>query len=68
MQPIVAPIRIGDSGASVANLQDAPRLLLDRGVIRGVASPSGDPIAEELANLVQDLRCTADSASMGCHV
>ena len=39
MQPIVSPINAGDSGPQVANLQDALRLLLDRGLIRSVESP-----------------------------
>src|SRR5262245_65451996 len=54
MQPIVAPINIEDSGPQVANLQDALRLLLDRGVVRSVEPPNR-PTAEELAKLKEGL-------------
>lgn len=40
MNRIVAPISVGNSGPQTANLQDALRLLLVRGVIPLVVFPS----------------------------
>ena len=54
MNRIIAPIKTGESGPQVANLQGALRLLLDRGVIRGLDSPDR-PTAEELAKLSAQL-------------
>lgn len=54
MKAIIAPIVIGDSGPQVANLQDALRLMLDRGVIRSFEPPN-HPTAKELAKLAQAL-------------
>jgi Tc toxin complex TcA C-terminal TcB-binding domain/Neuraminidase-like domain/Salmonella virulence plasmid 28.1kDa A protein len=50
MQAIQATIKPGDSGAEVANLQDALRLLLDRAVIRSLQPPN-EPSPDELAKL-----------------
>ncbi len=52
MNRIVASIKLGDTGPQVANLQDALRRLLDRGVIRGL-DPPNSPTAEELAKLAK---------------
>jgi hypothetical protein len=52
MQPIVAPIGTGESGAHVANLQDALHLLIDSKVLR--TSPHG-PTDEEIAKQAREL-------------
>jgi len=54
MDRIVAPISVGNSGPQTANLQDALRLLLDRGVIRSL-DPPNQPTAEELDKLGKGL-------------
>lgn len=54
MQPIVPPIKPGESDPRVANLQDGLRFLLDRGVIRALEPPSA-PTADELAKLATGL-------------
>jgi Tc toxin complex TcA C-terminal TcB-binding domain/Neuraminidase-like domain len=52
MNRIVASIKLGDTGPQVADLQDALRLLLDRGVIRSL-DPPNSPTVEELAKLAK---------------
>jgi hypothetical protein len=34
MKPIISPLKFGDHGADVANLQDALLLLVDKGIIQ----------------------------------
>jgi len=64
MQPVVAPIKIGDSGPQVANLQEALRLLLDREVIR-TFDPPNSPTAEELSELGQQMSTERTQSTSG---
>jgi hypothetical protein len=54
MHKIIAPLNAGDGGPEVANLQDALRLLIERGVIRSL-DPPNRPTADELGKLEQQL-------------
>jgi len=64
MQPVVAPIKIGDSGPQVANLQETLRLLLDREVIR-TFDPPNSPTAEELSELGQQMSTERTQSTSG---
>lgn len=55
MKPIIAPIKPGESGPQVTNLQEALFLLIDRQVIRAV-DPPNYPTLEELQKLTQGLK------------
>jgi hypothetical protein len=64
MDRLVAPLNPGDTGPQIANLQDALRLLLDRGVIRSL-DPPNSPTAEELAKLGQRLSAEREQSIYG---
>ena len=64
MQAIQAPVKPGDSGAQVVNLQDGLRLLLERQVIRAL-DPPDSPTAQELADLAAKLREEQAESSYG---
>jgi hypothetical protein len=55
MNPIVSPLKPGDQGPAVADLQDALVLLVDRKVIQGAAPPN-HPTADELVGLAVKVR------------
>lgn len=43
MEPIIATIKLNDSGAKVANLIECLLLLIERGVFKTFAAPVGQP-------------------------
>jgi hypothetical protein len=55
MQTIVAPIKHGESGTPVANLQDALLALLERKIIQPLDAPNR-PTVEELQKLTEGLK------------
>jgi hypothetical protein len=64
MDPITATIRSGDTGAAVANLQDALVALLDKEVIRALDSPSR-PTQDELTKLAEALNRERAASTFG---
>ena len=59
MEIILPPIKPGESGPPVANLQDALLTLLERNVIRAFDAPD-QPTKEELQRIVEDLKRERD--------
>ena len=57
MDSIIATIKSGDTGAQVANLQDALLLLLEHGSIRALDAPNRPTL--------QDLRTLTDGVNQG---
>jgi len=55
MIPIIPPIKPGDTGPPVANLQEALFVLLQRNLIRAFDDPN-HPTLEELAKLIETLK------------
>lgn len=64
MQPIVPPIRSGEKGAQVANLQEALLFLIKNEIIKALDAPNR-PTADELKKLILQLRIETREASYG---
>lgn len=64
MKPIVPPIRPGEKGAPVANLQEVLLFLIKSNVIKAANAPNR-PTAEELKKLILQLRLESREANYG---
>ncbi|MEX8518445.1 MAG: neuraminidase-like domain-containing protein [Leptothrix sp. (in: b-proteobacteria)] len=62
MQVIVAPIKPGDTGAQVSNLQDALLALYEKQVIHAAIAPA-HPDASELGALIEAFKAERDAAT-----
>ena len=65
MEPIIAPIKAGDTGAAVANLQDALLALLEQKKILQPPGTTGLPTADELQKLTEGLKQERDQSRFG---
>jgi hypothetical protein len=64
MQTIVAPIKPGESGPEVDNLQDALLALLEREIIKALDAPDR-PTKEELQRIAEGLKGERDRSAFG---
>ena len=65
MEPIIAPIKTGDTGAAVANLQDALLALLEQKKILQPPGTTGLPTPDELQKLTEGLKQERDQSQFG---
>ena len=64
MEIILPPIKPGESGPPVANLQDALLILVERSVIQPLSVPNR-PTAEELKTIVEGVRSERRESHFG---